>query len=89
MKHLNHSSEPMPLMKRLRVDLVDVNNKKLSLLVCQETNRIYYSRLGYFKLKELYSEFKYNAESMLKINMYIPTALHTNVSMVEGVDYYF
>lgn len=89
MRRLNANTESVPLMSELRVDYKDINGSNLTLLVCQRTNKIYYSKSGISKLRDMYSEFKYLCNDMLKVNMYIPMSLCDSVSMVKGVDYYF
>ena len=76
-------------MKTLRVDYKEIGGRNFTLLTCQYTNEIYYITSGIKKLSSLYSDFKYLAESMLKVQMYVPMGLADKVTMIKGVDYYY
>ena len=84
--HENILSVKIPLMKSLRVDYLTLDKINLTLLVDQETNDIYYSKIyeRNDKLKNVYSEFKYRACEMMYFDFYIPLDMKCKVKKIDN-----
>lgn len=79
-----------PKMKTMRLDIISLKDFNLSLLVDQESNGIYFSKIQDHKdtLRSLYSDFKYRYEEMKFLNFYLPNEMKDQVIKLNpNVDY--
>ena len=83
--HENILSINIPLMKNLRIDFLSLDEFNLTLLVDQETNDIYYSKIyeSNDKIKNVYQDFKYRAQELMYLDFYIPLGMKSRVKKLD------
>ena len=70
-----YTERTIPKMKTMRIDVTESSlGIKINMLVCQETNKMYYSKIfnPKDKIRSIYSEFKYLVLNELLIDFIAP-----------------
>ena len=76
----------IPKMNTMRIETLSLDKIKLTLLVDQKTNGIYFSKIYDYKdsIKKVYLEFKYKCVEMNRVDFYVPLDLISKVIKIDN-----